>query len=123
MAEKEYNDMTKLPYSFDLHHDIKYMYEVEMVCDGKCPSGTDATPEDLYELFLHHNMPIPSYLEPFRPVMKLDAIDVWLCADGSWTTVDPLYEEAHKYVKVRMLPTPEFVELAKCRGISLDKVD
>ena len=41
----------RLPYPFDLHYDIKHMWEIEAIAKGK-PHSSDATPEELVELFI-----------------------------------------------------------------------
>ena len=57
--------MRELPYDFDLLHDIKMMYQVEAIAKGE-PSCSDATPEDLLELFIAHQLPIPACLQNIK---------------------------------------------------------
>jgi hypothetical protein len=59
-------DMTELPYSFDLFFDMKFMFQVEQVCNGDhhvC--GTHVTPNELYKMFTDHQMEIPHFLKRF----------------------------------------------------------
>ena len=102
--------MEKLPYDFDLMYDLKLMSEVEAVCRGECPAGTDATPEDLLEMFMLLELEIPECLKSVKKRM-----DVWICIDGSWITGEPLYDEAHKYVHAKIEMTKEFEDAWKCR--------
>jgi len=86
-------DITKLPYKFDLLYDIKYMYEVEQIANGK-PSSSDAEPSDLVELFLSLRMKVPHCLKGV-----LINRDVWLCNDGTWSFDEPMFDEKYKYIK------------------------
>ncbi len=45
--------LPNLPYEFDLLYDIKTLEQVEWVMEGT-GGWTDATPHDLYELFLEY---------------------------------------------------------------------
>jgi len=108
---EEYNrelDMTPLPYSFDLLHDIKHMYEVEMVCKGQHPAGTDATPEDLLEMFIDHKLEIPEYLEEACKGYNKGETVIWVCNNGTWLTYQPLPDEIHNYVRTKIALTEEF---------------
>jgi len=87
------DDMTKLPYVFDLLYDIKYMYEVESIAKG-FPSASDATPEDLVELFERQNMPIPECLEHSpRYRYKLD-----LVGHRQYAAIVKQLNEAHRRI-------------------------
>lgn len=108
-------DMTPLPYEFDLLYDIKYMYEVEMVCEGKCPAGTSATPGDLHEMFVRHSMAVPKYLEDAAGCSPISRT-IWIGIDGSWITYQPLPDEAHKYVAARVTLTQEFIKALEVRS-------
>jgi len=56
--------MRELPYEFDLLYDVKMMYEVESIANGE-PSCSDASPEDLVELFIAHKLEMPECLKQF----------------------------------------------------------
>lgn len=112
---KEYNDMTKLHSDFDLIYDLKYMYEVEMVCDGLSPAGTDASPEDLYEMFVDHKMEIPEYLKNAVGV-KVNETEVWISIDRTWSFHEPLFDEKHKFVKTKMILDKEWLNMYKTRN-------
>ena len=60
--------MRELPYEFDLLYDIKMMYEIEAVAKGE-PSQSDATPENLVDLFIAHKLPIPDCLKNVKPTL------------------------------------------------------
>lgn len=67
--------MRELPYEFDLLHDIKMMYEVEVIAKEE-PSHSDATPEELVDLFREHMIPLPACLASFVPkIRKLNYYD------------------------------------------------
>ena len=53
--------MRDLPYVFDLLYDVKTMEQVGRIAryEGDC---SDATPLDLYELFMQQGMPVPDCL-------------------------------------------------------------
>ena len=86
----------ELPYIFDLLWDVKSYEQVERIAkyEGDCSA---ATPEDLVELFQHEGMDIPNCLADFAPQQT-----IWVGSGGSWLPYEPLYEEAHKYRKVRI---------------------
>ena len=89
----ERRDMRQLPYEFDLLYDIKYMYEVEKIANDE-PSHSDASASDLVELFIKLRMELPKCL-----VGTLVKTPVWLCNDGTWSFIEPLFDEQHKYMK------------------------
>ncbi len=100
------DDMTRLPYDFDLLYDIKYMYQVERVCKG-LPTGSSATPRELRELFIDLEMELPDFLiEACKGYPEEKTI--WVCNDGSWITYEPCYEERYKYVKTTIVLSDEF---------------
>lgn len=107
-------DMTPLPYEFDLLYDIKCMYEVEMVCEGKCPAGTHATPEDLLDMFISHKMEIPEFLSSAAKPRKNDSI--WIHIDGTWTLDKPLYDEIHNYIESKVDLTEGFIKQMEIRN-------
>lgn len=116
-AQDKYTDMTELPYSFDLLHDIKFMYEVQMVCDG-VPHCTDATPEELYKMFVEHNMEIPEFLAKFapKPVEVSDTLRVvWISTNGCWQSYEPLEHEKHGFIKavIDLKDSPSFAETVR----------
>jgi len=79
--------MTKnnsLPYEFDLLFDIKTYDEVDLVANYQ-HSASDASPEDLVELFQKHDLPIPDSLKSFVPV-----IHIWILPNGTWLDHEPL---------------------------------
>lgn len=86
----------ELPYVFDLLWDVKSYEQVERIAkyEGDC---SDATPEDLVELFQQENLEIPECLSDFAPQQT-----IWVCSDGTWITYEPLREEAHTYRKTRI---------------------
>lgn len=86
----------KLPYSFDLHWDVKTLDDVERIAKGQghCSS---ARPEDLVELFLDLEMEVPACLEGVNPMMT-----IWICQDHSWQNYQPLPDEIHKYHRTRV---------------------
>jgi hypothetical protein len=86
----------ELPYVFDLLWDVKSYEQVERIAkyEGDC---SDASPEDLVELFQQEGMDIPECLADFAP-----QITIWVCKDGSWLPYEPLYEELHKYRKTKI---------------------
>jgi len=102
---REY-DMTPLPYSFDLLHDIKYMYEVELACKGRHCSN--ASPADLMEMFINHKLEIPEYLEEACKGYNKGETVIWVCNDGTWITYQPLPDEIHNYVRTKIALTEEF---------------
>ena len=52
----------KLPYVFDLLFDIKTMSEIERIANGDS-SHSDATSQDLIDLFIELNISIPKCLK------------------------------------------------------------
>jgi hypothetical protein len=56
---------SELPYDFDLLYDIKMMHQVEAIAKGEA-SHSDASPEDLVELFEELNMKLPECLHHIR---------------------------------------------------------
>lgn len=61
--------MRELPYEFDLLYDIKMMYEVKAVATGE-PTHSDATAEELVDLFEQYHIPKPSCLMGFSNTKK-----------------------------------------------------
>lgn len=86
----------ELPYVFDLLWDVKTYEQVERIAkyEGDC---SEATPEDLVELFQQENIPLPECLIAFAP-----QITIWACKDGTWIDYEPATEEANNYRKVRI---------------------
>ena len=62
--------MRELPYEFDLLYDIKMMHQVEAIAKGD-PSCSDASPEELVELFIAHKLPIPDCLKEVKAITEL----------------------------------------------------
>jgi len=85
--------MRELPYTFDLHYDIKMMWEIETIAKGE-PHCSDASPEDLVELFIEMDMEIPECLSG----VKLSKY-IWLHRNNTWTSTEP--ENKDGYTKVR----------------------
>lgn len=86
----------ELPYDFDLLYDIKTLYEVGMIAKGE-PHCSNASPEDLVELFQKLEMPVPECLAGVVP-MK----DIWVHRNGTWIDYEPLLEERDSYRKARI---------------------
>lgn len=88
-----------LPYEFDLHFDIKTLGQAFRVMKG-LPDGSDASPEDVYELLVKYNLPIPKWYVapvPEQPV-------AWLDGNGSYLTYEPLFSEKDGYTPVYAKP-------------------
>ena len=109
--QKVYDDHTELPYDFDLLWDIKYQYEVEMICEGK-PHSSDVTPEELYEMYIQHELEIPEYLAPFAPLPAKVLHTVWISTCGSWYTYEPIEGGC---LKALVEVTDEFLERIRVR--------
>tara|TARA_Y100001960_G_scaffold333950_1_gene442673 strand:+ start:173 stop:472 length:300 start_codon:yes stop_codon:yes gene_type:complete len=90
----------RLPHDFDLHYDIKYMKEVEAVANDE-PHASDATPEDLVELFIAHKMEIPECLRETKEYMD-NRQTIWILPDGTWLDYEPLTHEHPEFRKVQI---------------------
>lgn len=100
-------DMTPLHSSFDLFYDLKYMYEVEMVCKGQSPAGTNATPYDLLKMFNDYDIEAPKFLVDAAGEGPGSMV-IWVSNDGTWLTYQPLPDEIHSYIKTKITLTEEF---------------
>jgi hypothetical protein len=98
MSEKE-----RLPYSFDLHYDIKYMSEVEDIAKGN-PHSSDATPEDLVELFIELELDVPECLHEAKIYVE-NKQTIWILPDGTWIDYEPL---EHEYPNTRKVVISKF---------------
>jgi hypothetical protein len=80
------NQATRLPYPFDLLYDVKTMRDVEAIAkgEGHC---SDATPDDLIELFIAQDLEVPECL-----LAHLDKSRkcIWVHPDGSWLSYNPV---------------------------------
>lgn len=93
----EGHQMNKLPYDFDLLHDIKTMDEVEAIARGE-PHNTSASLQDIVDTFISLDMEVPECLSTITPTH-----DIWVCNDGTWISYEPPIEEMHKYRKTRIM--------------------
>lgn len=92
-----------LPPDFDLHYDIKYMREVEAVANDE-PHASEATPEDLVELFIANKMEIPECLRETKEYMD-NRQTIWILPNGTWLDYEPLENE---YPEVRKVEISKF---------------
>lgn len=90
------DDKRELPYEFDLLWDVKSYAQVERIAKylGDC---SDATPEDLIELFQLHEMKVPECLSTCTPI-----IYVWILPNGTWLSYAPLAHEEPEARRVRI---------------------
>lgn len=90
------SDSQKLHPDFDLLYDVKTMADVETIAKGEAHCS-DADPEELATLFKDLKLPLPDCLSEFKGYTT-----IWVCNDGSWSTIEPLCEEAYKYRKTKI---------------------
>ena len=86
----------ELPYDFDLLYDVKTYEQIERIAnyEGDC---SEASPEDLVDLFQQLKMKVPKCLASFAP-----RITIWVLPDGSWLPYEPLEHEEPEARKVKL---------------------
>lgn len=77
-------------------HDIKFMYEVEAIAKGEA-SHSDASPEDLVDMFEELKETVPDCLSEFRGTTH-----IWVLPNGSWLPYEPLANEEPNVRKVKI---------------------
>lgn len=89
----------RLNFQFDLLYDLKMMSEVETIAKGEA-SHSDASPEDLVELFEQLEEEIPECLSEFKGKQE-----IWILPDGTWLPYEPL---SHEHPEVRKIKIEKF---------------
>ncbi len=89
---------TKLPYEFDLLHDIKTVEELHRVLNGE-PHCTDAKPWELEELCEQFSIPLPEGYS--KHLKKGFPTTVWIDDNGCYQDWAPTVEEAHRFQRMR----------------------
>jgi len=92
---KERN-MTRLNFQFDTIYDIKFMYEIEAIAKGEA-SHSDASPEDLVDMFEDLGETVPDCLSEYRGTST-----IWILPDGTWLPYEPLSHEEPNAQKVKI---------------------
>ena len=91
---------TKLPYEFDLLHDVKSVEELHGILLGE-PHCTDAKDWELCELAEQYDIPLPEgYKSPLKPGFPTV---VWIDGNGCYQDYEPLSEEADNFQRMRMV--------------------
>ena len=91
--------MTKLPYEFDLLYDIKTLEQAYRVMK-ELPDCSDADPEDVYELLVKYDLPVPDWYVAPTPEQPV----AWLDGNGSYLTYKPTFSELGEYTPVYSKP-------------------
>ena len=89
---------TKLPYVFDLLHDVKSVEELHSILLGE-PHCTDATDWELCELADEHGIPLPEGYE--SPLQEGFPTTVWIDDNGGYQDWKPLPDEEHRFQRMR----------------------
>lgn len=90
------NNKDRLSPQFDLLYDLKFMYEVETIANGE-GSHSDASPEDLVDLFNELGVEVPECLSSFT-----GSTFIWVLPNGHWLSYEPLSHEEPNAQKVKI---------------------
>ena len=93
----------ELPYDFDLLYDIKHMSEIENIASGGA-HASNATPEDLVNLFVSNKLDVPQCLKAVKQKMDNKQV-IWILPNGTWLDYEPL---EHEYPLTRKVVIQKF---------------
>ena len=93
------NDHSKheLPYVFDLLYDVKTYEQVRRIANYEADCS-DASPQDLVDLFIEEGMVVPECLSDVSPTRY-----IWIHENYTWTNDEPLPDEMRGYTKVKVV--------------------